>query len=74
VTALCGGAARQRAEAAVRLQKRWLTRSNEMKWRGEERKGNTRFSDPSYIRRLTDEYRWLVPVSHALPIFVGLAT
>jgi hypothetical protein len=47
-----------------------------MKWRGEERKGNSRFSDPGYIPRLTDEtdeYRWLIPVSHALPILVGLA-
>jgi hypothetical protein len=49
--------------------------SNELKWqRGEERKGNARFPDPAYIYRLTDEYRWVIPVNHAPHIFIGSAT
>jgi hypothetical protein len=44
--------------------------SNELKWRRrEERKGNARFPNPTYIRWL----RWVVPVSPAPHIFVGSA-
>jgi hypothetical protein len=38
------------------------------------RKETALFPNPAYIRRLTDEYMWVIPVSPVPPIFIGLAT
>jgi hypothetical protein len=42
--------------------------------KGKKKKENGWFHESDYIHRLTDEYRQVVPISPAPPIFIGEAT
>jgi hypothetical protein len=61
-------------EAAAWFGKLAAVWANEKNGVGKREKGNARFSNPAYIRRLTDEYRRARNNSPVPHIFIGRAT